>query len=260
MTADGETVYYDYDLANRLVGKESSDGYAAYFYDNNGNMVEYQPESLVPLEVSEEPVTRSLTAEADMGFPEGYTYNAANQFVNTFETNIENEYTYYPDGKRKTRTTGAIETVYVWDGDHLVLEIIDGTTYKYIWGLNLVAQVNGNAKRYYQYDGHGNVTKLYVPSIIVKSYEYDAFGNELNPDPNDTNPFRYCGEYYDTSTGLYNLQARHYSPELGRFTQEDTHWTPSNMLYGDSPVTYYRGVVSAVAECFLPSISAITAF
>ena len=124
------------------------------------------------------------------------------------------------------------------------------------------------------------MTKLYVPSIIVKSYDYDAFGNELNPDPNDTNPFRYCGEYYDTSTGLYNLQARHYSPELGRFTQEDTHaGDPKNPLslnlytycYND-PVQYDdpRGNVpvdtildfislcdSAVALCTAPSLAGV---
>ena len=40
-------------------------------------------------------------------------------------------------------------------------------------------------------------------------------------DSTDPNPFRYCGEYFDKETGTYYLRARYYSPETGRFTQED---------------------------------------
>jgi len=53
------------------------------------------------------------------------------------------------------------------------------------------------------------------------NYDYDAFGNERNPDPNDTNPFRYCGQYWDAETETIYLRARNYSPKLGRFTQQD---------------------------------------
>ncbi|MCL2678881.1 MAG: hypothetical protein FWF18_01055 [Dehalococcoidia bacterium] len=31
------------------------------------------------------------------------------------------------------------------------------------------------------------------------------------------------------------MRARFYSPTIGRFTQEDTHWNPTNMVYGDDP-------------------------
>lgn len=59
-------------------------------------------------------------------------------------------------------------------------------------------------------------------------------GNQLNTDTNDTNPFRYCGEYYDAETGNYYLRARYYDPSVGRFTQQDTHWNIRNMIYGDT--------------------------
>jgi hypothetical protein len=38
---------------------------------------------------------------------------------------------------------------------------------------------------------------------ITRSYDYDAFGNEVNPDPNDTNLFRYCGEFFDANSATY---------------------------------------------------------
>ena len=68
---------------------------------------------------------------------------------------------------------------------------------------------------------------------MVKSYTYDAFGVEQNPSDSDTNPFRYCGEYYDSEIEQIYLRARYYDPVIGRFTQQDTHWTPENMIYGD---------------------------
>ena len=73
---------------------------------------------------------------------------------------------------------------------------------------------------------------------MTKTYDYDAFGVEQSPSATDTNPYRYCGEYYDTETGTYYLRARYYSPSIGRFTQEDTHWNIGNMIYGDEPVKW----------------------
>ena len=55
----------------------------------------------------------------------------------------------------------------------------------------------------------------------IRSYDYDAFGNEKNMDPVDINPFRYCGEYFGRETGTYYLRARDYDPGVGRFTTED---------------------------------------
>ena len=46
---------------------------------------------------------------------------------------------------------------------------------------------------------------------------------------------RYCGEYYDGETKTYYLRARYYDPNIGRFTQQDTHWNTANSIYGDNP-------------------------
>ena len=65
--------------------------------------------------------------------------------------------------------------------------------------------------------------------MSTRAYDYDAFGVEKNPDPQDENPFRYCGEYFDVETGTYYLRARYYNTEIGRFITEDpirngTNW------------------------------------
>ena len=42
-------------------------------------------------------------------------------------------------------------------------------------------------------------------NINIKTYRYDAFGVEKNLDESDTNAFIYCGEYYDSETGIIEL-------------------------------------------------------
>ncbi|WP_145997725.1 RHS repeat-associated core domain-containing protein [Marasmitruncus massiliensis] len=54
---------------------------------------------------------------------------------------------------------------------------------------------------------------------VLKTCRYDAFGNEQNPEKLDSNPFRYCGEYFDRETGELYLRARYYNPEIGRFSE-----------------------------------------
>ena len=68
---------------------------------------------------------------------------------------------------------------------------------------------------------------------MSKTYDYDAFGNEIAPAAGDGNPFRYCGEFWDNDAGTYYLRARNYDPTIGRFLTEDTHWNVGNMIYGD---------------------------
>ena len=92
-------------------------------------------------------------------------------------------------------------------------------TATYLRGANLIAR----NEEYYLFNAHGDVVNLTNASgAVTRSYAYDAFGNEKNPDENDANPFRYCGECWDSETGTYYLRARYYDPAIGRFTQQDT--------------------------------------
>jgi len=95
----------------------------------------------------------------------------------------------------------------------------------YYYGINRTHSSEGE---FYQYNGHGDVVQLTNSlGIIVRHYEYDAFGNEVEPSASDTNPFRYCGEYFDAESGTIYLRARYYDPAIGRFTQQDA-WEFAN--------------------------------
>jgi len=65
---------------------------------------------------------------------------------------------------------------------------------------------------------------------------------EENIDSTDTNPFRYCGEYYDSEINQIYLRARYYSPNLGRFTQSDPAMADGYNWYvycGNNPTMYF---------------------
>ena len=137
-------------------------------------------------------------------------------------------------------TTDGLVNVYVIGPANTAIALYDGDpalgTATYIRGLSLVAAVRDGARTYYHYNAHGDVVQLTNSSgTVTRNYTYDAFGVEQDASDGDANPFRYCGEQYDSETGNYYLRARYYSPEVGRFTQEDTHWNPGNMIYGDEP-------------------------
>lgn len=199
-TLDGKTVSYVTDANNRLLSSTDEAGATTYTYDANGN-------------------TKTVSyAGLDKTVQYGYDGLDRQTSVDTIS------YAYYPGGLRSSKTVGGTTTTYVWDGDQLVLEQTGDTVKKYIRGLNLIAQQEGTALTYYLYNAHGDVVQLCDESgDVLRSYDYDAFGVQKASAAEDTNSFRYCGEYFDGETDSYYLRARNYVPTLGRFTQEDTY-------------------------------------
>ncbi len=166
------------------------------------------------------------------------TYNAHNQLVQAQRDAQSIAYTYRPDGLRHSKTvtkaTGTkATTTHIWNGGNLVAEL-NGSTIKarYLRGAGLVCQQVDSSSFYYLHNGHGDVVRRIDHSgNLQKPYDYDAFGNlrlvihpgMLPTDGLDTdpNPFRYCGEYWDSDIGEVYLRARTYDPATGRWTAED---------------------------------------
>ena len=155
-------------------------------------------------------------------------YNALNQLTQTLTKNYKVSFTYDAEGLRTSKTVNGEKTVFVWDGDQLVMELSESgkVQKRYIRGNDLVYADKGEntEKQYYVTDPHGNVIQLADESgKVIKTYEYDSFGNEVKPDGKDDNPFRYCGEYYDKETEEIYLRARYYQSIVGRFLTRDTY-------------------------------------
>ena len=113
----------------------------------------------------------------------------------------------------------------MWSGDDILAELNGSyaVTAQYVYGTERIYNcINNN---YYLYNNHGDTSEVInMNGSVVKSYTIngsDAYGDEKNPDSSDTNPFRYCGEYYDAETGNIYLRARYYDPGTGSFITED---------------------------------------
>ncbi len=218
------TVNYTYDANNRLTASQYIGGgqtkNSVYTYDANGNLLtksEWRPQD-------------GIAAIAS------YSYNSFNQLTGQTINGQSCTYAYNAEGIRTAKAVGTTTTSYYLDGGNVVGEKTGTDITTYLRGSSLISKTAGTTESFYVFNAHGDVVNLTNSSgTSTKAYQYDAFGNEKNPSSTDTNPFRYCGEYLDKETNEYYLRARYYDSSIGRFSQADTHWNPSNMIYGDDP-------------------------
>ena len=248
MTVSGTESYvttYRYDAANRLLSENrSGDGSAEtlYTYDADGNLL-----------------TRTATSSDGIAGAT-YQYDLFGQLVLSNEGGIQAAYAYNAQGIRTEKTTSAGWTQYLLDGGNVIGEQTDAELITYLRGVNLISRTAAGNTEYYLFNAHGDVTELTSNrAVVTKTYHYDAFGVETAPDPLDENPFRYCGEYFDVETGTYYLRARYYDPDIGRFTQQDTHWNTANSIYGDNPqkINEREDKLGLKTYSYAPQITAI---
>ena len=172
-----------------------------------------------------------------------YTYNPQNQLTAyTDAQGITTNYTYAPDGLRSSKTQNGATTKFYWDRGFISAESQNGsiTAENYIGINGVFARKANNTTAYMLKNGHGDVVSLLQNGAVVKTYDYDAYGKEKNIDQTDTNPFRYCGEYFDTEIGSIYLRNRYYAPDIGRFITEDPVKDGLNWYgyCGGNPVNY----------------------
>ena len=271
LTATGEQAFttgYVYDLDNRLVKEVKADSESIhtteYTYDYNGNQV------VKYYWVLTYPTSTQASVSIDIGGQglDFFSYDGLNRLTLVEVGGVNAKYTYKTDGLRISKTVDGNTTRHIWDGANISVEVGgDGSvTTIYIRGINLIASDDSsNNRRYYLYNAHGDTVQLTGSTLgaVIRDYSYDGFGVEKNPSSGDTNPFRYCGEYWDQEAGTYYLRARYYDPVVGRFTQEDTHWNPSNMVYGDDPVKWNeqeadpRDPLGLATYTYMPDMAAI---
>jgi len=254
---DGETTTqtttYTYDANNRLLtstktttttGHPGPDlGYqtqtTTYTYDPNGNQL-----SQITTGSQGNNQSNNITNQTS-------TYNTLNQLIRVIDNNMTAIYTYRADGLRHTKTIAshqtpnnpATPTIHIWNTTHIVLELrIHHTTNTTVVANRFLRGIGGHLIRsdhhgFYLFNVRGDVVqRVDNQGNIMHTYMYDGFGNQKNQDPQNTNPFRFAGEYYDWETSTIYLRARVFNPRTGRFTQPDPHWGIHNMVFGDSPI------------------------
>jgi len=229
LTSTGTQSYvttYTYDLNNRLLeetkGEDGATYITDYYYDGNGNTL-----SSIPSVLTSGTGTAEAALSEDLEDAVLYEYDGFNRQIKVQTGEAVAEYTYLASGLRRSKTVDGVTTAHIWDGGNIIADEVNGTiTNTYLRGVGLIATDLDGSRSYYLCNAHGDVTSLTNSSgTITQKYDYDAFGNLRDVDgysnDTDTNPFRYCGEYFDGETSTIYLRARYYNPRLGRFMTED---------------------------------------
>ena len=249
-TRMGEGTYsetnYEYNRNNELVKEEKITGVDPvsttwYTYDARGNVLSSTVDEYSNAEAgAAEGITGAVLGESETSGAEVYEYDVFGKMEQIQKGSEKIQYSYNADGQRISKTVNSQRTEYIWDGDNIVSEKTGESAAAYYQrGLGLIASAQGDEyyRDFYFKNAHGDVTGVYYAGNNSQkaSYEYDPFGKQIDPnaageellsgsyegDPNDSNPYRYAGEYYDKETGSIYLRARYYDPSYGRFTQED---------------------------------------
>ena len=213
----GQYTHNVYDELGRLVTAYNYAGTpTTYTYDNLDRL-------LTRASTIEDGVTSTIKCDYGENGISGttYEYNLIGQQTKSTTNGKSVCYSYNAQGTRTAKVTSNRYTSYYLDAANVVAEDVNGNVTSYIRGINLVALISEGETYYYTFNAHGDVVGLMNESNqLAKSYDYDAFGIEKNPSDEDSNPFRYCGEYYDVRDGnvLY-FRARYYDPWIGRFTE-----------------------------------------
>jgi RHS repeat-associated protein len=134
---------------------------------------------------------------------------------------------YDGDGRRVRKDESTGTTQFVWDGQDVFQELDGGgselaayAVEPAVYGSVLMRRVSGSAQSYLV-DGLGSTVGL---SGTTLAYVYDAYGTTRSATGTGATPFRYVGRlgyYYDSSTGLYYVWARHYNAMLARWLSMD---------------------------------------
>jgi YD repeat-containing protein len=113
-----ETVEYEYDAANRLIRVDEVE----YTWDDNGNLL-------------------------DDGVNE-YSYDAANRLISVITPSGTTTYAYDGLGNRYQQTVNEVTTTYNLDIASGLTQVLGDGTNTYIYGLQRIAQINGEGTEY----------------------------------------------------------------------------------------------------------------
>jgi len=181
-----------YDAANQLVNWNG----AAISYDPNGRLVSDGPNT--------------------------YTWDSRHQLAGISGA-VTAAFSYDAAGRRVSKTIGAQNTGFFYNGGAIAQELNGSTVTANLW--------NGGSSYFQRSDASGNVVPLVdgMGSVLALAdssgnlstqYSYDPFGGTVASGSASGNPSQYINAEND-STGLYYMHARYYSPGMHRFVSED---------------------------------------
>jgi len=252
----GKTTSYRYDAEGRVISEEAgprrnvyvyglggnrssssnASGGASYEYDKGGRLTRAGDVSL------SYDADGNLISRHDPSGTTRYAYDVENNLIKVELPGGKTvTYGYGPWGERISREEGGRKTLFLLDSKGILQELGAAdfkTRSAYVYSSLdqpiMMSSEDGEARFFHQ-DAMGTVLAVSDDKgKVVARYDLDAFGNNIVPEPGMLlQPFRFAGRPFDPTTGLYDLRARFYDPQLGRFISRGP-------LHGeaDQPLTF----------------------
>ena len=175
--------------------------------------------------------------------PDGQGYEPYGQINWTTEKSESN--TYRGDRWQRTATTvGGVTTTYLYDGDNVIADIVDGRVVRtYVTPMldqNVSMTVVGDTpvSYFYNADERQSVRNLTdTTGTVVQSYDYTAFGDKIDSLTSGSveQRYTYTGRESSEVSGDYYFRYRMYGAGLGGFLSRDPlGYVDSETLYSVS--------------------------
>ena len=235
-TNGGSALSYSYDSQGQL----TQDSLGSYTYNPNGGVTSLFATDPMTYNAGSQVVTSGkgtkvvtyayntegerTSAKPKSGSATSFAYNQADELVGFAKGTTAANYTYNGDGSRISKTVGATTTPFTWDTEATVpLLLFDGaTSYLYGPGGLPLEQINGATLDYFHHDQLGSTTMLTsATGTKLSTFVYDSYGILKSHTGATTAALLYGGQYMDTESGLYYLQARYYDPATAQFVSVD---------------------------------------
>ena len=193
-----------------------------------------------------------------------YTYDEFERRATTTSGSVTESYTYDALDRRDTTTRQGktFDHAYIGLTERLSREqhvdsegnVTQSSTYDYDSGLKRQGQTTANAGgtsayRSYAVDANGSVEGLESDTGALApndTYNYDPYGELDTPQTQmsaeaTAAPFRFQGFYSDSAVKTYDMQARSYRPDIGRFLSQDRFEAASaDVALQSDPLTQNR--------------------
>jgi len=241
-------VALEHDAEGQLVRATGPDFARAFRYDAMGNRTQVERDGATLAakvaagnrlaSLGEETLSYGARGALTQRGERAYRYDSLNRLVGaTLADGSEVRYGYAPGGARLWREDASGRTWIVPGASGPAAEVgPDGRLQVgYLHGAGLddvLGAVHGGDFFAAHTDCVKSVTALTdAEGRVAARYRYTPFGETVSAEGGEWNPLRYTGRPLDAATGLYDLRARCYAPELGRFTSPDpaTHRGGANL-------------------------------
>jgi RHS repeat-associated protein len=201
---------------NRLV---SFDGYTLQ-YDYDGNLTRKVKSGVVD---------------------QTFTWNSLGQLSSVTTNGSTVSYGYDAWGRWVRRTDGNGTLQYIYDGDDLLVERLERANSPSAWyahypGIDRPhSMLRDGAIYYYALDYPGHVLGVInANNSLSNEYRYLPFGTTEMRAETVGNPFQFMARHWEPASNLYQVRARWYDPQVGRFISED----PSGLAGGINSYVY----------------------